>query len=436
MYRAVLTVAAAAALVIGGVTPAVATPSSRLPGAPTSVQVSGAGDGAAVTWNAPRSGVTPTGYRVTVSPGTNQADRGVDRLPASARTDRFGWIRAGVTYSFTVRATTARGHGPEVRVRYTAPRTTTVAQSLYGLDASGAVVRFPTSGSGAARTVAASGAGYTADDVGDVFVPSSDGTKIRMYPARGGAPRVIATGLHLTADLRSDVAGNLYWVDSVSGAITKLGLKGTTTTVLPASGTKWTVGRDGTVTTYTPTSTGGSVVTATPGGAVQTREVATSYRNAIGYFTDVLSDGTGTLYVTYRAFGGSGYNGWWSLAPGSSTLEPVNTRLAYQYSATNNDSLVLGQSAEWCAAIAEQGPPNPCVADHTVTHLFSQDASGVQEDLPTSGVLARSNGLWLGAADTAGDLFVDAADGLWRIPAAGGAAQQVSTAQYSRLLVI
>ncbi|MBK0297211.1 hypothetical protein IAE22_35815, partial [Bacillus sp. S34] len=60
----------------------------------------------------------------------------------------------------------------------------------------------------------------------------------------------------------------------------------------------------------------------------------------------------------------------------------------YQYSATNDSSLVLGQSAEWCAAIAEQRPPNPCVSDHTVTHLWSQDASGATKDVVTSGVLA------------------------------------------------
>lgn len=437
MYRAVLTAAAAAALVIGGVTPAVAAPSSALPGAPTSVQVSGSGDGAAVTWSPPRSGAMPTGWRVTISPATNQPGHGVDRLPANARSDRFGWIRAGVTYSFSVRATTAHGTGPEVRLRYTAPRTTAVAQSLFALDASGALVRFPTSGTGTARTVTAAGAGYAADDVGDVFVPSADRTSILFHPARGGAARVLATGLHLTADLRSDVAGNVYWVDSVSGAVMKLGLKGgSVSTVLPSSGTAWTVGRDGTVSAFTTTSNGGTVATASPQGTVTTRTVAAANGTPIGYFAGLLADGRGTLYVSYRAFGGSYYHGWWSLTPGSSTLVQVDTRLAYQYSATNDDSLVLGQSGQWCPALSEESPINPCVVDHTVTHLWSQNASGVTKDVATSGVLARSNGLWIGAADTAGDLFVDADSGLWRIPATGGPAKQLSTAQWSRLLVI
>jgi len=374
---------------------------------------------------------------VTVSPNTNQPGRGVDRLPANARSDRFGWIRAGVTYAFSVRATTSRGTGPEVRVRYTAPRSTTVAQSLFALDGTGALVRYPTSGTGAPRTVTAAGTGYTADDVGNVYVPSADRTAILFHPARGGGARVLATGLHLTPDLRSDVAGNLYWVDSVSGAITRLGLKGgSVSTVLPSSGSAWTVGRDGTVSAFTTTANGGTVLSASPQGTVTTRTVAAANGTPIGYFVGLLADGTGTLYVDYRAFGGSYYNGWWSLAAGSSTLQQVQTRLAYQYSATNDDSLVLGQSGQWCPALSEESPVNPCVVDHTVTHLWSRTATGVTKDVATSGVLVRSNGLWLGAADRAGDLFVDAASGLWRIPAGGGPAQALSTAQWSRLLVI
>jgi len=439
VYRAVLTAAATAALVIGGVSPAVAAPSSALPGAPTSVQVSGAGDGATLTWSPPRSGATPTGWRVTVSPGAGQPGHGVERLPATARSDRFGSIRAGTTYRFSVRATTSRGAGPEVRVRYTAPKNTAVAQSLFALDASGALVRFPTTGRGAPRTVAAAAAGYTADDIGDVFVPSADGTSILFHPAGGGAPRVLATGLHLTPDLRSDVAGNLYWVDSVSGAITKLPVKGAPTVVLPSRGSYWAVGRDGTVSAWSATLTGGTVVSASPQGVVRTRTVGPANDMAIGYPNGLLADGKGTLYLGFTATGGSGYHGWWSLPAGSSTLTNVPVPVRYRYSAVNQDSLILGQSAEWCAAIAESSPIKTCVADHTVTHLLAADASGRVTDTVTSGLQVPSNGVWLGAADTAGDLFVDATErtpGLWRVPAAGGAAQRLSGGQFTRLLVI
>ncbi|WIB78254.1 fibronectin type III domain-containing protein [Curtobacterium sp. MCPF17_002] len=440
MYRAALTVAAAAALVIGGITPAVAAPPSRLPGVPTSVQVSGAGDGATLTWNAPRTGAAVTGWKVTISPSQRQPDHGVDLLPAAARSDRFGDLIAGTRYALTVRATGAKGAGPAVRVGYTAPRSTRVAQSLFALDASGALVRFPTSGSGRTTTVAAKGAGFTADDIGDVFVPSADLKSILLYPSGGGAARTLATGLHLTADLRSDVAGNLYWVDSVSGAITKLPVTGgNPVALLPSSRNAWSVGRDGSVSAVTATSTGGTVVTASPRGIVSTRTITVAGGMSIGTFAGLLADGRGTLYLSYRASGGTFYHSWWALPAGSSSLTSVGSRLAYAYSATNNDSLVLGQSAEWCAAIAEGGP-NACTADHTVTHLWARNADGTTQEVTTSGVAAQSNGLWIGAADSAGDLFVDAVTGatpgLWRVPAAGGAAQRLSPAQFSRLLVI
>ncbi|WP_242090537.1 fibronectin type III domain-containing protein [Curtobacterium sp. DN_7.5] len=439
MYRAVLTAAAAAALVIGGVTPAVAaTPASRLPGVPTSVHVSGAGDAATLTWGAPRSGGVVQHWRVSIRPTEGQPGSGTDVLPATARSDRYGWIRAGVRYTFSVQAVGAKGDGRAVSVRYTAPATTAVTQSLYGLDASGAVVRFPTSGSGAPKTVVKHGAGFAADDVGNVFVPSSDGTKLLQYPADGGAARVLASGLHLTKDLRSDVPGNVYWEDSVTGAIVKLPIGGgVPKTILPSTGTAWTVGRDGTVSTFTTTANGGTVVSRSVHGDVTTRTVANAEQQPIGYFGGLLADGQGTLYVDYRAFGGSAYNGFWSLAPGSSTLVKVSKRTAYQFSATNDDSLLLGQSAGWCAAISEADPFHPCTADHAVAHLFVQDASGATEDLAvTGGPKVWTNGFYPSAADSAGDLFVDADSGLWRIPAEGGAAQRLATGQYDRLLAI
>lgn len=445
MYRAVLTAAAAAALVIGGVSPAMAaTPASRLPGAPTSVHVSGAGDAATLTWSAPRSGAAVQRWRVSIRPTTGQPGSGTDVVAANVRSERYGWIRAGVRYTFSVRAVGAKGDGRSVSVRYTAPASTTVAQSLYGLDAAGSVVRFPTTGTGAPKTVAARGDGYAADDVGNVFVPSSDGTKLLQYPAGGGAARVLATGLHLTKDLRTDVAGNVYWVDSVSGGVVKLPIgAGVPKTILPSSGTAWTVGRDGTVSTFTTapgSSTGqtvGTVVSRTVHGTVTTRKVGLASGQPIGYFTALVADGQGSLYLDFRAFGGSGYNGFWSLAPGSSTLVPVPAKVKYRFSATNDDSLLLGQSAGWCAATSEADPFHPCTADHAVADLFTQDASGVTLDhAVTGGPKVPSNGYYPGAADSAGDLFVDADSGLWRIPAAGGAAQQLSTGQFSRLTSI
>ena len=439
MYRAALTVAAAAALVIGGAAPALAAPPSSVPGAPTAVRVTGAADSATVTWNAPRSGAKVTGWRVAVTPAEHQPDNGVDRLPARARSDRFGDLTPSTAYTFSVRAVSARGVGAPVSVQYTAPGSVATVQALYGLDGNGSVVRFPTSGTGAPKTVAPNGQGFTADDVGDVFVPSSDGTAILMYPADGSAPRTIATGLHVTADLRSDVAGNLYWADSVSGAITKLPVNGgAPVAIVPSAGTYWAVGRDGTVSAVTFGRNGAAttVVSVTPSGSRTTRSIPES-----GYqlLAAVMADGAGDLYFDYFSTGASGASGWSVLPAGSSTLVSPGGRLGFEFAATNSRSFVLAQSAGWCAAPSDASPTG-CTADKTISTLLTRNADGTTAERATSGVKAQGRGVYVGAADEAGDLFFDvsagATPGLWRLSATGGAAQQLSTAQFTRLLVI
>ncbi|MDR6170557.1 hypothetical protein QE359_001586 [Curtobacterium sp. SORGH_AS776] len=438
VFRAVLTAAAAVALVIGGAAPATAAPSS-VPGAPTSVRVTGAADSATVTWGLPKSGAKVTSWRVTVSPAQQQPDAGVDRLPASARSDRFGNLTASTAYTFSVRAVGTRGTGKAVSVRYTAPGSVQTVQSLFALDGAGSVVRFPTSGTSAPTTIAPNAAGFTADDVGDVFVPSADRTSIVMYPAGGAAARTVATGLHLTADLRSDVAGNLYWVDSVSGAITKLPVSGAApTAIIPSAGSGWAVGRDGTVSAVTFGTQGAAtkVVSVSPTGVRTTRSIPeTGYR----IFAAVIADGGGNLYVNYLSTGASGASGWVLLAKGSSELVSAESRIGFTYAATNGRALVSAKSAGWCAAPSE-GSPGGCTADKTITSLSSRTADGTTTEQTTSGVTAEGRGVWIGAADEAGDLFFDVSagptTGLWRLDAAGGVAQRLSAGQFSRLLVI
>jgi hypothetical protein len=415
-----------------------AAPSS-VPGAPTSVRVSGAADSATVTWGAPTSGGRVTGWRVTVTPAQKQPDNGVDRLPAGARSDRFGDLTANTAYTFSVRAIGTRGTGSAVSVRYTAPGSVKTVQSLFALDASGSVVRFPTSGAAAPVTIAPNAAGFTADDVGDVFVPSVDRTSIVMYPAGGAAARTVATGLHLTADLRSDVAGNLYYVDSSTGAITKLSVTGAApAAIIPSAGTGWAVGRDGTVSAVTFGQQGAAttVVSVSPAGVRTTRSVPeTGYQT----FGAVIADGQGDLYLNYTATGASGASGWSVLTKGSSTLESAESRIGFEYAATNTRSLLIAKSAGWCAAPADASPGG-CKADKTITTLSARGANGSTTERTTSGVKAEGRGLFIGAADDAGDLFFDVSGGtttgLWRLDAAGGVAVQLSAGQFTRLLVI
>jgi hypothetical protein len=450
VYRALVTAVAAAALVFGGAAPATAHASwSSVPGAPTAVRVTGDADRATLTWRAPKHGATVTGWKVAVAAVANRHDRQVDRLHPRARSDRFDDLSPATTYRFSVRAVGHRGTGRTITLRWTAPPAPEpeTTQSLFALDGSGDVVRFPTSGTDEPTTVATDGAGFTANADGDVFTPSADRTAILLHPADGGGTETIASGLHLTADLRSDVEGNLYWLDSVTGTVQKLSVHGgaaaTVVTFAPAESTAtrtlWAVGRDGTVSTFSSTSRGGVVNTASPAGTVTKRTVVAPNGSGLGYLNGLLADGQGTLYVSYQAFGGSGYSGWYAIAAKATTFTLFEPRTAYQYAAVNSTHLTQLQSAEWCPA-ASEGSPTGCHVDQTLTHLVTRDAAGTLTEHAMSGPTANGRGAFVGAADEAGDVFVvidgGPTPGLWRVGAGGGAAEQLSSAQYSRLLVV
>lgn len=444
MYRALITVAAAAALVIGGVAPATAAPSSSAPGAPTAVRVTGAGDSATVTWGPPKSGAKVTGWKVTISPAQHQPDQGVDRLPAKARSDRFGDLTPKTTYRFSVRAIGAKKTGRTILVRYTTPSVVDTTQSLFALDASGNVVRFAEDGSGTGKVVAANGTGFAADDVGDVFTPSADLTSILFHPADGSATRTLATGLHLTPDLRSDVAGNLYWIDSATGAVQKLPVgSSTATTVLDLGGTAsgsdqryWTVTPDGKVVVFG----GPASKTYVKGTGIAPRSLTSTSGLGIGYPAAVLADSHGNVYLDIRSPGAAGSWAWYLLKPGATAPSVIEPRLAFEYGAANADGFSLLQSAEWCAAPAEYPTSHTgCKVDRTIPDKLVVGAGGTST-VAVSGITAGSRGPNTGAASDDGDVFVDVdsgpSAGLWRVPASGGAAQQLSSAQYSRLLVI
>jgi hypothetical protein len=443
VYRTVVSVVAAASIVLGGASIAnAAPPPSSVPGTPTAVRVSGSGPDADLTWGAPRSGARVTGYRVTISPAQGQPDAGVDRLPASARWDHFGGLRVGTTYTFAVRAVSARGQGTAVSVRYRATAPVPTVQSLFALDADGAVVRFPTTGRGASTVVASSGAGFTADDRGDVFVPSADRTSIVMYPAGGGVARTVATGLHLTADLRSDVAGNLYWQDSVSAAITVLPIAGGAPRVvlpfsfstIPSQPPVWAVGPDGTVSTVSGKPFSSVVTQASPSGAVTTRPLKAD--GIPGVPVALLADASGDLYVDLAVDGPAGYFFWFSMPAGQSTLTRISDA-SFGTAATNATRFALLQSVGWCNQAADVA--GTCTADRSITTERVTSADGALQTLPVSGVTAGSRRSFTGAASSDGAVFtvIDQAPtpGLWRVPPGGGVAQQLSTAQFTRLLV-
>ncbi|KQS14796.1 hypothetical protein ASG04_02955 [Curtobacterium sp. Leaf183] len=438
MNRVVVVAATAAALVLGAAAPAAAAPTQSVPSAPTNVHVSGSADAATVTWSAPRRSAAITGWTVTMKPYEQQPDKGVDRLPASARSDRYGYLTPGVTYTFTVKATNSHGRGPAVTAMYTRPAPTPTTSALFGLDTAGNVVRFPTDGSSTAVTVAPDGAGYTADHQGDVFVPSADRTSIVEHPRDGSAARTVATGLHLTPDLRTDDAGDLFWVDSVSGAITRLPATGGAPAVVPGLGTPgslWAVSAKGAVATFRHASSGDVLTVRTAAGVVTTRTL-----NGTGPFPSGRADAMALeadddVYIHSWTVGASGYNTWYLLPLGVTEPTKLADRLAFEIGALSKDGFVLVESKQWCAAPAEY--PTPCAIDRSFSDELVRSGTTTTTHA-VSGITAEDRGPVFGVTDSAGDLFADipggATPGLWRVPAGGGAAQQLSVNQFTRLL--
>jgi hypothetical protein len=445
VYRALITAVAAAALVFGGAVPATAHTSwSSVPGAPAAVRVTGDADSATLTWRGPKHGAKVTGWKVAVAAVANRHDRQVDRLHQRARADRFDELSPATTYRFSIRALGHRGAGRTITLRWTAPPAPEpeTTQSLFGLDGNGDVVRFADSGSGAKTVVATDGEGFAANADGDVFTPTADGTSILLHPADGGGISSIASGLHLTPDLRSDAAGNLYWVDSVTGAVQKLSA-GTSTpkTVLDLGGKAvgsdqrfWTVTPDGKVVVL-----GGTVSQPyVKGTGIAPRTFTGPIGTIVGYPAGVLADSHGNVYVDIRSTGGAGSWVWYQLKPGATQLTQIEPRYAFEYAAANADGFSLLQSAEFCPAPSEYRPGG-CKIDRGIPDKLVVGSGGTST-VPVTGLTAGSRGEHLGAVSADGDVFVSIDSGpsvgLWKVPAAGGAAQQLDAAQYSRLLVI
>lgn len=444
MYRALITAVAAAALVFGGAVPATAHTSPSVPGAPTAVRVTGDADSATLTWRGPKHGAKVAGWKVAVAAVANRHDRQVDRLHPRARSDRFDELSPATTYRFSVRALGHRGTGRTITLRWTSPSVPEpeTTQSLFALDGNGDVVRFADSGSGAETVVATDGEGFTANADGDVFTPSADGTSILLHPADGGGISSIASGLHLTPDLRSDAEGNLYWVDSVSGAVQKLSVGTSTPKVVLDLGGKavgsdqrfWTVTPDGKVVVL-----GGTVSQPyVKGTGIAPRTFTGPIGTVVGYPAGVLADSHGNVYVDIRSTGGAGSWVWYQLKPGATQLTQIEPRYAFEYAAANADGFSLLQSAQFCPAPSEYRPGG-CTIDRGIPDKLVVGSGGTST-VPVTGLTAGSRGEHLGAASADGDVFVSIDSGpsvgLWKVPAAGGAAQQLDAAQYSRLLVI
>ncbi len=426
------------AIVFGGVAPADAAPRVPVPGTPTHVTVAGTDDSATLSWRPPRHSGTITGWLVWVKPREHQPDRGITKLRATARSATFRDLHPGTTYTFGVRAKNARGTGHSTTVTYTPPTPQPVAQGLYALDAANNVVRFPAQGAGVPKVVAPNGTGYVVDQRGNVFIPSADGTRITERSPKGTV-RTVASGLHVTPDLRIDDAGTLYWTDSVSRAVTRLPVGARTASVVPdvgVPGLMWSVAPNGTVSTLRPTATVTTLFQRTVSGAVSIRNLTASGPFPSGRIDSFRSDSLGNVYVHAWTVGAAGYSAWYVVPNGSDDATRIADRLAFEIGATTDDGFVLLESKQWCAYPADV--PKPCAIDRSFSDEIVRSGT-TTTTYAVSGITATDRGLNAGVTDDAGAVFASIPDGptpgLWRIPAGGGQAQQLATAPYSRLSV-
>jgi hypothetical protein len=443
VIRSVFVAAGAAALVVATAVPAnaVGTAAYGRPSVPTAVAVSGTASlDATVTWSAPTGGGRVTGYSVAITPAEQQPNDGVDTLSPAARSDRFGALTAGTTYSFAVRAVGRAGSSAPVAVTYTAPKSAPATQYAYALSTTGAVERFPVSGGAGTVVVPSGGSGYTTDDNGDVFVPGNGGESIVMYPASGSS-RTIATGLSIAGGLQMDVAGNLYFVSGSS--IRELPVTGGAQRSIGTNLGTWYVAADGTVTTTSTSVANTAVVTYPAGdGAATTRTLTTP--GPAGYAQAITGDAHGDVFINISAAGGAGYTGWYELAPGSSALTAVDPETLFEAGGANGDGFVMLRSTSWCTAPGEDFPGpggTTCVPDRGVADRYTLGADGTTTRTAMSGLTLggkderKAN---VGAVDAAGDLFVNIPSGpttgLYRVSATGDVTQ-LDPGQFTQLQV-
>ncbi|MEK6344848.1 MAG: hypothetical protein V4737_13545, partial [Curtobacterium sp.] len=201
---------------------------------------------------------------------------------------------------------------------------------------------------------------------------------------------------------------------------------------------RWAVGADGTIASVDGTL-GRFGVRTTKNGVTTDRTLVTSPEQFVGFPLGVLVGPGGDVYINERPSGGSGAQSWYLLPAGVTQQQAVSPRLGFDYAAVNGSAFFLLQSKEWCTSPAEYSGIGPgCAIDRSISDVREVVAGGTATVAPVTGVTAGSRGLNISAADAAGDVFIDVdkgpSAGLWRIPSGGGAATQMSSGQFTRLL--
>lgn len=343
----------------------VTTTRAHVPSAPRGLVAQPATAGSAsVSWRAPaKAGSSPVGhYRVlvTIVPGPHHAR--LHTVPATKRSTTFTHLRPGLTFEISVQAVSRAGRGRAARIRYTVPQQ--AGSWVFAVNTkTDTIVRVPVAG-GALITVAPHQGAWTVDPAGDIYSLNSTSGTLTRVPASGPAATVIARGFTAPGDVQLDAQGRVYVVDQAG--VTRLTATGADRTlVAPAASGAYAqvaVAPDGTVSTVSGEVDFDVATYPATGGPVVHRSIQAG--EALEGRGSVLADAAGNLYVHTESGGGSGYDSWFRLAPGSTTTVYLATRDAYYAAATDpNGSFHLIQTLTYCDWETLSDPESHCVPD-------------------------------------------------------------------------
>ncbi|HZT84841.1 MAG TPA: Ig-like domain-containing protein [Gaiellaceae bacterium] len=350
-----------------------------------------------VTWNAPASGATPTGYRVVRDDGSMKTTLSCTTSPCSDTTVTDGTYTYHVTSLFGDSWTSSAADSNQIQVQNQQTTSTHLASSDSPSVAGEQVTYTATVSTGSGTPTASvtfkdGTSTITCESGSSSFNGTTATCKVTYSSVTGGSPHAI------TAVYSGD--GN--YLGSTSNEVDQIVNQASTTTAVASNHNPAVTGQS---VTYTATISVTAPGSGTPTGTVNFKDGGTTIT---GCGTQTISGGQATCTVAggYTASGGShtitavysgdtNFNGSTS-SNLSQTVNPAATSTAL---ASNNNPSVTGQSVTYTATISVTAPgsgtPTGTVnfkdGGTTITGCGTQTISGGQATCTTSYASAGSH---------------------------------------------